>query len=459
MDTLTFAEKASLRIRNSVLLKLLGIGILILILLIPMSMLRALVAERSVLQESAIEEISAKWGGEQTLTGPVLTVPYTVIRKMSSGDTIREMRYAHFLPDELSIDGELLPRSRYRGIYKAILYEAALNVSGNFAFPRLVARQIGAETVHYDKAFIQIGIPDMRGICSKVSIDWDGTRYTALPGIPTSDISGSGIHVPVRLSESMHPSPLPFTFKININGSGRLSFVPVGKETAVSVRSAWNSPSFDGAFLPRQHTITKKGFSARWQVFDFNRNFPQSWLGSAYALNGSHCSVGMVTPVAHYQMVTRSVKYAALIIFLTFLLFFIIELMKKFKVHPIQYLLIGTGLVLFYTLLLSVSEQMVFPAAYGIAAGATTLLLSLYTYTIVGRKPQTLMVGGLFCVMYGFLYVILRSEDYALLIGSSGLFLLLGVVMFLTRNINWYRLSRGGAEVPDGNAAELPAID
>ncbi|MBN1756846.1 MAG: cell envelope integrity protein CreD [Chitinispirillaceae bacterium] len=443
MDSLTLVEKTSNWIKTSIVLKLLGIGILILVLLIPMSMLRSLIAERSALQEQAIDEISSKWGGEQTLSGPVLTIPYSVIlRKTSTGDTIRETRYAHFLPEELKIDGTLIPQSRYRGIYKAILYEADLAVSGTYTFPRLDPAQIGAETVHYDRAFLQVGIPDMRGIQRNVTVNWNDDQYTALPGIPTDDITQTGIHVPVILSGIDKTSMIPFSFNLDINGSRRLSFVPVGKKTEVSVQSTWDSPSFDGTFLPQRHSISGKGFTASWQVLDFNRNFPQSWLGSGMNLGAAQCGVSMLTPVAHYQMVTRSVKYAALIIFLTFLLFFMVELMKKYKVHPVQYLLIGTGLVLFYTLLLSLSEQLAFPVAYCAAAGATTLLLSAYSFTIVRNALHVIMVGVLFSILYGFLYIILRSEDYALLIGSSGLFMLLGTVMFLTRNIDWYRLGR-----------------
>jgi inner membrane protein len=448
MDSLTLAEKTSAWIRTSVVLKLVGIGMLILILLIPMSMLRSLIAERSALQENAVAEISSKWGGEQTLTGPVLTIPYSVIlRKTTSGDTIREMRYAHFMPEELKINGTLIPQSRYRGIYKAILYEADLAVSGNYTYPRLDPGQIGAEVVYYDKAFLQIGIPDMRGIRRSVVVDWNGDHATAVPGIPTDDIVESGIHVPVRLSEKRDSSTLSFAFNLNIAGSRRLSFVPVGKKTVADLRSTWDSPSFDGTFLPQKHSISEKGFAAMWEVLDFNRNFSQFWLGSAYTPAGSLCGVSMVTPVAHYQMITRSVKYAALIIFLTFLLFFMIELMKKYKVHPFQYLLIGIGLVLFYTLLLSLSEQLVFSVAYAIAAGATTLLLSCYSVTIVRNPLHAIMVGVLFSTLYGFLYIILRSEDYALLIGSGGLFMLLATVMFLTRKINWYRLGRDSSEL------------
>jgi len=446
MEPMTLAEKVFSWIKNSVILKFLGIGILMAVLMIPISMLNKLVYERSMLQREAIAEISSKWGNEQTLTGPVLTIPYSVVIRTQTNETHRETRYAHFLPDELAINGELIPQSRYRGIYKALLYEADLDISGSFTMPQPDPDQIGAESVDYDKAFIQLGIPDMRGIGSNVIINWNGDRYTAVPGIPTTDISTTGIHFPVTLSGSVKSSVVPFTFRLNLNGSGRLSFVPVGKETKVSLRSTWNSPSFDGTFLPQQRSISDKGFSAQWQVLHFNRNFPQSWVGSGYNLQASLCGISMVTPVDHYHMVTRSVKYAALIIFLTFLLFFIIEMMKKFRVHPFQYLLIGTGLVLFYSLLLSVSEQLIFPAAYAVAAGSTTLLLSLYTYSVVRNRVQTLMVGGMFCVLYVFLYIILRSEDYALLIGSTGLFLLLGTVMFLTRNVNWYRLNRCDAE-------------
>jgi inner membrane protein len=446
MNALTIAEKTSSWIRSSVLLKLIGIAVLVLLLLIPASMLQSLVYERSTLQNSAISEICQNWSNGQTVTGPVLSIPYTVIIKKDSNQIIRDKKYIHYLPEQLSINGEILPRVLKRGIYKASLYESSLDISGKFDLPVLNAPLLGAEKILYDEAFLQIGIPDMRGINNKVTVNWNGNEKTAEPGLPIYEIVSSGIHVPLHMQESSVGSTFPFQLNLKLKGSDTILFTPVGKETHVKITSPWSSPSFYGAFLPESRTITDKGFSADWNILQFNRNYPQSWIGSGYDIAASSFGVRIITPVQHYQMVTRSVKYAALIILLTFVVFFMVEITRKYKVHPFQYLLIGAALILFYALLLSLSEQISFGIAYLTAAGATTLMLSLYTLSILRKYSAMLLFCGLFSTMFGFLYVILQSEDYALLLGSTGLFLLLGAIMYLTRKINWYKDSAVAVE-------------
>jgi inner membrane protein len=439
MDALTIAEKTSSWIRSSILLKLIGITILVLLLLIPASMLQTLIYERSTLQNNAINEICQNWSNGQTVTGPVLTIPYTIIIKKDSNQIIRDKKYIHYLPEQLTINGQITPSIRKRGIYKASLYESTLDISGKFDLPVVNAQHLGAEKILYDEAFLQIGIPDMRGINNKVSVMWNGIEKTAEPGLPVCEIVRSGIHVPLHMLESSTGSTFPFQLNLKLKGSDTILFTPVGKETHVTITSPWSSPSFYGAFLPEKRTITDKGFSAEWNILHFNRNYPQSWIGSGYDIGASSFGVRIITPVQHYQMVTRSVKYAALIILLTFVVFFMVEITRKYKIHPFQYLLIGAALILFYALLLSISEQITFGIAYLIAAGATTFMLSLYTLSILRKISAMLTFSALFTTMFGFLYVILQSEDYALLLGSTGLFLLLGVIMFLTRKINWYK--------------------
>ncbi len=440
MDVSTITEKTSSWIRSSVLLKLTGIAILVLLLLIPASMLQSLINERSTLQNSAITEICQNWSNGQTVTGPVLTIPYTAIKNYNNQIT-REKKYIHYLPEQLSINGEILPSVLKRGIYKASLYESSLDISGKFDLPVLNAQQLGAEKILFEEAFLQIGIPDMRGINNKVSVKWNGIDKIAEPGLPIDQIVRSGIHVPLHMQESSGGSIIPFQLNLKLKGSDTILFTPVGKETHVTISSPWNSPSFYGAFLPEKRTITDNGFSAEWNILHFNRNYPQSWIGSGYDIAASSFGVRIITPVQHYQMVTRSVKYAALIILLTFVVFFMVEITRKYKVHPFQYLLIGAALILFYALLLSISEQITFGIAYLISAGATTLMLSLYTFSILRKITALIIFSILFTIMFGFLYVILQSEDYALLLGSTGLFILLGGVMFLTRKINWYKSS------------------
>lgn len=439
MDTLSLAEKTSSWIRNSILLKLTGIGIIVLLLLIPTSMLQSLISERNALQNSVVNEISQNWSNSQTISGPVLTIPYTVVLKDHNSQKRKEIKYAHFLPEKLLITGDVTPNTRKRGIYRASLYESSLSLSGTIDIPVLNAEQLGADQILYHDAFLQIGIPDMRGITKKVNITWGGEEKNAEPGLPVYEVVRSGIHVPLHLNKVVTETPVPFNISLALKGSNTINFTPVGKETSVKLSSSWSSPSFCGAFLPEKHSISEKGFTAHWNVLHFNRNFPQSWLGSGYDFSSSTFGVRMITPVQHYQMVTRSVKYAVLIIFFTFMIFFMGEITRKQKVHPFQYLLIGAALILFYALLLSIAEHMTFRIAYLTAAGATSLLLSFYTWSIMKKIRTVIIFGVLFAVMYGFLYIILQSEDYALLLGSTGLFALLGTIMYLTRKIDWYR--------------------
>jgi inner membrane protein len=438
MDAFTIVEKTPLWIRHSILLKLIGIALLVLLLLIPTSMLRALIVERSSLQNNAITEISQNWSSSQTVAGPVLTIPYIKIIKKDSSQVIREKKYLHYLPEQLSISGNITPTIRKRGIYKAALYESSLSISGKFPSPLIDAVKLGAERILYEDAFLQLGISDMRGINNQVLVTWNGTEETAEPGLPTYEIVRSGIHVPLHLQEITPDSAFPFQLHLKLKGSDTILFTPVGKETHASITSPWKSPSFCGEFLPEKRSISDKGFTGEWNVLHFNRNYPQTWIGSDYDISATTFGVRIITPVQHYQMVTRSVKYAVLIIFLTFIVFFMVEITRKYRVHPVQYLLIGAALILFYALLLSISEQLTFGIAYLIAAGATTTMLSLYTFSILRKIGAMLLFGTLFITMFGFLYVILQSEDYALLLGSTGLFFLLGGIMFLTRKINWY---------------------
>jgi len=439
MDTLSLAEKTSSWIRNSIILKLTGIGIIVLLLLIPASMLQSLISERNALQNSVINEISQNWASSQTISGPVLTIPYTVVLKDHNNQQRKETKYAHFLPEKLSITGDLTPKTRKRGIYRASLYESSLSISGIIDIPVLSAEQLGADQILYHDAFLQIGIPDMRGITKKVNITWGGEEKSAEPGLPVYEVVRSGVHVPLHLNRVAAQTSVPFNISLALKGSNTILFTPAGKETSVKLSSSWSSPSFCGAFLPEKHSISEKGFKAHWNVLHFNRNFPQSWLGSGYDFSSSTFGVNMITPVQHYQMVTRSVKYAVLIIFFTFMIFFMSEITRKQKVHPFQYLLIGAALILFYALLLSISEHMTFWIAYLTAAGATSLVLSLYTWSIMKKAGTVIAFGVLFTVMYGFLYIILQSEDYALLLGSTGLFVLLCIIMYLTRKVDWYK--------------------
>ena len=225
-----------------------------------------------------------------------------------------------------------------------------------------------------------------------------------------------------------------------MNGSDGLFFIPVGKETKVELSSPWSNPSFTGSFLPNERQIDSDGFTAEWKILHLNRNFPQQWKGAHYKIDHSFFGVKLRLAVDDYQKIMRTAKYAIMFITLTFLTFFMIELLGKKVIHPIQYILIGFALLIFYTLLLSISEYLTFKFAYLLAGAAIILLISLYTKTVLNSTLQTITIAGVLVLLYGYLYVILQLQDFALLMGSIGLFIVLAVVMYLTRKVDWFTI-------------------
>lgn len=427
---------ATEKIRSSVGLRLIVITVLSLVLLIPAFMIERLIHEREATRKSAVWEVSEKWGGSQLLAGPILTVPLKKQYKDDKGNVTTSIQYAHFLPDELSIQGDVSPQIRRRGIYEVVLYNGKLKVSGSFPHPVINDLGISEQEIMWKDAFLSLGITDMKGIKETIKITWNDSDLTANPGIKSNDVIRSGVSTKVELNETRKSNT--FSFNVDLNGSQELKFVPVGKETRVIVSSSWNAPSFQGGFLPEKREISKNGFTVEWKVLQLNRNYPQKWVGKHYEIQHSAFGVNLLMPVDHYQKTMRTVKYALLFIGLTFMSFFIIEILNKKAIHHIQYLLIGFALLLFYTLLLSLSEHIPFGYSYLIASSCTVLMITAYTKSVLLSKIITSVIGVILSILYGFLYVLLQVEDYALLLGSIGLFVILGIFMYITRKIDWY---------------------
>ena len=424
-------------VRNSITLKLFVIGFLALLLLIPAEMVESLIQEREGRKAEAVKEISGKWGEAQTLTGPLLTVPYRHYYTKNDGTRDHDIRYVHFLPKSLNVEGELKPEIRYRGIYKAVLYNAKLVAHGRFERPDFAALDIPEQNALWNRAFLSFGISDMKGLREAIGVSVGKTTLTANPGIETQDVLASGVSV--RLSPTLTRGPeMPFTLTFDINGSDRIQFVPVGEVTQVKLTSAWEGPSFDGAFLPVQREVTDSGFSAMWKVLHLNRNFPQAWIGKREKVGDAAFGVRLFVSADVYQQATRTAKYALIFIVLTFTTFFFSEVLTRRRVHAIQYLLIGFALTIFYTLLIALSEHIRFGFAYLIAATAVIGLITMYAHWVLAANRLTGLVGGILVILYGYLYTILQLEDYALLMGSIGLFIALAAVMYVTRKIQWY---------------------
>lgn len=425
--------------KNSISIKLISIGFLILLLMIPTSMIESLIREREMTRNSVVNEINSKWGNRQTVAGPILTVPYRTYYKDSKEITRVTINYAHFLPDDLVINGEITPEIRYRGIYKVVVYNSLLNFSGNFSRPDFAEWGIGNQNVDWDDAYISIGIPDMRGIQENIIVNWSGKNLVVNPGITNNAVLSSGVStkVPILSDDSLNTG-YSFSFEINLNGSRELNFIPLGKETNVILISDWQHPSFAGSFLPDEREITEDGFSAHWKVLHLNRNYPQKWLGDGYDIGQSEFGVYLLFPVDQYQKSMRSAKYANMFLFLTFLIFFFVEIINKMRIHPLQYLLVGFAMCIFYSLLISLSEQMNFNYAYLIASVGIVTLITAYSRSIFKDFRLTLLMGMVLVALYIFLFTILQLQDYSLLLGSIGLFLVLGIVMYLSRKVEWY---------------------
>lgn len=428
-------------LKNTMGLRLGIIALLTLLLLIPTAMIQSNIEERQERRDSVIKEINQKWGTSQILSGPVLTVPYRDYYRNTNNEKMSRINYLHFLPSSLQITGNVNPEIRYRGIYEAVLYNLEIEFSGLFKYLDYKKFKIPENDILWDDAFVAVGISDMKGIQDLILLKWNDSAIDPNPGIVINDVLDAGISAPVFINPKKQEHK--FNFKINLNGSSGLYFTPVGQETNVRISSSWKDPSFIGTFIPDEHNITENGFSAKWKILHLNRNYPQQWMGSQYKIASSTFGVDLLLPVDEYQKTIRTTKYAIMFISLTFLAFFMIELLNKKVLHPIQYLLIGFALLLFYTLLLSLTEHILFKYAYIIAATANVGLITTYTRGVLKDYVQTILIFAILIILYGYLYVVLQLQDFALLMGSIGLFGILAVVMYLTRKIDWFLILKG----------------
>ncbi len=433
-------------LKNNVYLKLAAIIIIALLLQIPTAMIKSLIFEREETQRQAIHEVSSKWGHEQTITGPFITIPFLKqVKEYSDKDgsmkltTVKD--YIHILPDELTIKGEIRPEKRERSIYEIVVYESILQVSGKFNKLNLESTDVPIDQIQFDKAFLTIGISDLRGIKNQIELDWNMQSVVFNPGLETNHLVSSGLQSNVTMNYA-DSADYSFSFNLNLKGSQFLYFTPVGKTTNIQLTSKWPNPSFNGAFLPDTRTTDDTGFAAQWQVLHLNRNYPQTWIGSKHSLTESAFGVDLLLPVDNYQKSYRSIRYAILFIGFTFLVFFFIEVLNKVFIHPIQYILVGIALVVFYTLLLSTSEYLTFNSAFILSAIATLLLIAGYVKAILRSNQITFLISGILTILYSFIFVIIQLQDYALLIGSIGIFIILGLVMYFSRKIDWYNLNQ-----------------
>ena len=450
-------QNVSSWIKNSIMLKLFTIIILMLLLLIPSYMIRSIISERQSLNDQAIKEVSSKWAERQEVTGPILTIPILYEYLDAKGKPIQETKEWNILPKSLTISGKINPQKLRRGIYEIVVYDSKLNVEGEFKVPEMDSTHL--KEIKFEKAFLTIGVSDLRGIKNQINVSWLDQKLGVQPGTKIANIIYSGVTVDLQNLKNSFSKAIKFKYSLDLQGSKNLSFTPTGGITKVNLTSQWNSPSFNGNFLPDSRDVDEDGFNAHWSILQLNRNFPQSWFGKlqlnssslpTYQMkNEGHSSVfhdsafgvDLILPIDDYQKSMRSSKYAAMTIALTFLIFFLVEVLTKNKIHPFQYALVGLALCLFYTLLVSITEHSNFNLAYGVSTFGIVLMISCYSLSMLKMKRLTYLIAVMLVGIYVFLFVTLQLADYALLMGSAGLFIILGLAMYFTRNINWYKLN------------------
>ncbi len=426
--------------RFSKTIKILIIGGLVILLMIPMFMIENLITERGQTQEDAINEVSEKWSLAQTISGPYLNIQYPVTTE-NNGKKEVSIKDLLLFPDELLIDGQLKTEILKRSLYEVNVYQSELTLKGSFSSEELIKSRIDMDNLKFDQAAICLNLTDMRGISEQISITLNDSVYIFEPGMDNRGINNTGVHAIADLSALKTDKKLPYEIKIKLKGSQSINFIPLGKTTQVNLKANWNTPSFIGNYLPNNREITENDFSAQWQVLNLNRNYSQvsiNYNQNIKDIENSSFGVNFKIPVEQYQQSMRSAKYAILIILLTFGVIFFTEIMNKTRIHALQYLLVGLALCLFYSLLLSFSEHIGFNPAYLLSSALTVLLVGGYMLGIIRKKKPAFIMVGLLSILYLYIFVLIQLETFALLAGSLGLFTILAIVMYFSKKIDWF---------------------
>jgi inner membrane protein len=426
------------RIGKSVSLKAFLIFIISLFLLIPSSQVSSLVYERQGLSKSVEREIGQRIAKAQTISGPVLSVPCLYESKPDkNGRKSTYTKFLHILPDVLNVTSDLKTFVKKRGIYDAKYYDGDFALTASF--PAEISKPAGALRILWDEAKINIGVTDQRGI-KELDLKIDGSPLEITSGVSNSEVMNSGFSCFFPKKAKGIKGAYELELDLRLLGTSSIQFVPAGKESNFSLQSDWPHPSYFGAFLPEDSgdSVSMK----EWSILELNRTFPQQWIGDIHsnAFKSAAFGLKLVDGVDRYQKVHRLVRYAMLVIGLTFLVFFIVEILKGYKVHPFQYILIGVALVIFFTLLIGLVEHIPFNLSFWISSLSVTLLVSLYAWNLFGRLRDALIIFALLASIYLFMFVTVQMEDYALLMGAVGLFLIITITMYATRKIDWYNI-------------------
>lgn len=419
------------------------IGFLTLVMLIPLGMIRGIIFDRQSIESVAILDIRKSWGGDQTVIGPILKLPYKVAKNTTRGSIYFEEKTIHLLAEELHFTANVATEVRYRGIHKVPVFGADIGVSGRFDLGALETLGIATEHVVWSNAEVLLSVTDPNAVRKIPFVVVDGTNTNF--STSSHEFAGFTTHLSAVVGQSLgtarQSSSLEFEVSVALNGSGALQFVPLAANATVEMSADWGSPSFTGRQLPASREIRDNEFDASWHATSFGRELPAIWINTHAAqfnMGANAFGARFIQPVGLYQLIERATKYAVLFIGLTFVTYFLMEVVSNLRLHPLQYLLVGLANTLFYMLLLSLAEHLAFDLAYAISALASAALISGYSAAILVRRTRAFLMAVVLAVLYAFLYLTLQAETFALLAGSIGLWIVLAMLMYLTRRINWY---------------------
>lgn len=441
----TNIKKTKEKFKSSLTARMIMVGLLILVLMIPLEFIKKLIVERQHRQGQAMVEINEQWGNEVLLYGPMLQVPYKTYKKIKYNnrvETQEEIKYAYFFPEKLNIDSKVNPEKKHRGIYTTAVYKTNIDITGQFSPLDFSDTDISPKDIEWDKAKIIVNTTNLKGVNNQVEINLNNHKYPFSSKYKANNHSYSTLHElqtkKLKLSDMPKDKNISFSISMDVNGSQQIRFIPIGKETTANIISNWKDANFDGEYLPyNSDKMNENGFNAKWKILDINRPFPQQAFGHMPDLRNYACGVNFEIPVDEYTKSERSTKYGLLVIGLTFLVFFLIQSISGIKIHPFQYMMIGLALTMFYTLLISISEHSNFFKAYLIAGIAVVALITLYSRSVLKHPKFSILVGVSLTVLYTFIFVIIQLKTYALLVGSIGLFIILALVMYASRKIDW----------------------
>lgn len=462
------------KISNSIVVKLLIILVLLLFLLIPLSWVQDLIGERMVRDENVKAEISGKWGGQQVVSGPVIGIPYEYQYTSNISDdkgkvtkeTVMEEDYIFIVPKSMKVYAKVEPEYLKRGIYQSVVYNSTLHLTGEFDELDLKKLGTAPEKLKWSEAKVFIGMSDTKGLKANPVIQIGAEKAAFETNTTNMVMFERTMSAPLDLSTSQS-TVNKFDIHYDLRGSKSLNVFPLADQNQIVVEGKWANPSFNGSYLPENREVGPDEFKAEWNIPSFDRKFPHQWAnhkgalyqitnnyqveetllpamknGQAIASESDMVQVNFLEAVNNYQKTTRVAKYGLLVILLTFSSLLFTEIIKKQRIHIIQYVLIGCAMVLFYSLLLAFGEHVVFNISYLISFVATTVLIAAFIYWITKDRKICLLFSGILSLFYGFIFVLMQLQDFSLLVGTIGIFVILAVMMRLSTKVNWSQLDR-----------------